>query len=195
MSTKKNSSGAPAAPESLNPEDYKRHTATHEAGHVVAYIRHNEIFEHATILPGKDGSWGLVVGGEEPWTKKKAKAKVSINLGGYAACIAAGDTEDQAVFGCGTDFNNAQERIDAWQLGTLSEAKAKAVKFMRRRKNVRAVELVAQHLLLHGKLETWYLGVLVSLADGETTPAEFDQFLVFRADCMKSREKARKATA
>jgi hypothetical protein len=167
------------APKLLTPEEFRRKIAIHEAGHAIAFIRNNVNLGFVTIVPSKNAD-GETLGGGDAWNKREGQKHLIIHCAGYAACISAGYTEDQAASGCGQDFVYAQIEIDRWRLGTLTDAKAMAVKFMRRRKNVRAVDLLAQHLLQHDRLDAHYVQVLVTVADGETTEAEFDEYLELR---------------
>jgi len=63
---------------------------------------------------------------------------------------------------------------------------AQAVELMRRPENVAAVALLAEHLLRHKTLDGDYLGVLVELADGNCTEAEFARHLQLREGTRRS---------
>jgi hypothetical protein len=49
----------------------------------------------------------------------------------------------------GHDFDESWTALQAWRLGTLREWKARTVRIMRQRKNLAAVALVADKLLVH----------------------------------------------
>jgi hypothetical protein len=49
----------------------------------------------------------------------------------------------------GRDFDESWTALQAWRLGTLREWKARTVRIMRQRKNLAAVALVADKLLVH----------------------------------------------
>jgi hypothetical protein len=154
-------------------------TAIHEAGHVVAFIRHDLEHGDATILQDHDSAGSVLTHGKAD-NPADAQAKAISFCAGYASSVVSGVTEDQAVAGCGHDFELAAEIVDFWQLGSLSDWKVKAVEFMRRAENVRAVDLIAKHLLQHGTLDADYMRVLLTVSDGETTETEFAQYLKLR---------------
>ena len=159
----------------------KRRTAIHEAGHVVAMLRHCVEYGYATIAQDDDSAGHVLTHGKAD-NPADAQGKAIGFCGGYAACLAAGYPEAQAIAGCGHDFNLASEIIDFWQLGSLADWQAKAVEFMRKPENVHAGDLIAKHLLQHSTLDTDYLKVLLGVAD-EGTPeawAGFERYLALR---------------
>jgi hypothetical protein len=163
-------------------------TALHEAGHVVAHARLGILQDTATIV-ASDGRAGASVaeGAGHVWSKEQAGPMVLAYCAGYAALIAAGHPEEVAARGCDDDFEEAAELIGFWCLGDgLDEWKARAAALMGAPENVRAVRLVAEHLMERGTLDADYLGVLVELADGECTQEEFKQWLGFWARCRQS---------
>jgi hypothetical protein len=159
--------------------DDLRKTAIHEAGHVVAMIRLGVEHAFATLVRSEDWA-GYVQGEGRPEKKSGAEAQTTAHCAGYAACVVAGFGEERASEGCGNDFDKAQDLIDFWQMGSLTDWQTKAVEFMSRPENVRAVDILAAHLLKHTTLEAEYLSVLISVADGETTEAEFERYLIIR---------------
>jgi hypothetical protein len=103
---------------------------------------------------------------------------------GYAAVLAAGHPENEALRGTSVDFEEAQELIGFWGLaGDLDKWKTDAVELMRRPENAAAVALVADHLLRCSHLDGDLIDVLLDLADGHMSQEEFEQFLQFR--CMR----------
>jgi hypothetical protein len=98
---------------------------------------------------------------------------------GYAALIVAGYSEADARRGADEDFAKAEDLIERWQLGTQAEWLARAVEFMRQPANVRAVEMLADRLLEHRRLNEEYADNLISLADGEWTKEEWEAWEAF----------------
>lgn len=156
--------------------------AIHEAGHAVAHIRLNIDQECATIVRGV-GTLGGVTAEADPWTKGEAQAQVIAYCSGYAACVAAQYAEDRANEGCWDDFERAQTLIEFWDLDALADCKAKSVELMCIAENIRAVNLIGQYLMQHGTVDADCMAVLVDVADGGTTQAEFDEYIRFRAKC------------
>lgn len=155
-------------------------TAIHEAGHVVAHVRLDLGHDGGHIVP-EENILGAALGEgfEHVWDKSGAEPVVLAFCAGYAAMIAAGYGEDRARAGTGSDFDGVQKLIDFWELpGTLEDWLAKSVALMRRPENVKAVALVAEHLMRHKRLTGDYCNVLVELADGEATEAEFSHYVL-----------------
>lgn len=161
--------------------DRERHTAIHEAGHAVAYIRLNLDHGGAEIVPKEEaGTLGSAAGEglEHVWDKEQAGPAVLALCAGYAALAAAGHGDDVARGGTDSDFESAEHLIDFWALsGTLEDWMARAVVLMSSPENVAAVAKVAEHLLEHKRLDGDYIAVLVELADGDCTEQEFKQYL------------------
>ena len=161
-------------------------TARHEAGHVVAHLRLGIDQDQATIVsktaPG--GQWiGAVAaeGAQHVWNKEQAGPMVLAFAAGYAALVAAGYSDDAARIGADDDFEQAAHLIDFWGLvGGFEAWLMQAVEFMRRPENVAAVAMIADHLLQHETLDGECLSVLVDVADGNCTEAEFAQYLRLR---------------
>ena len=158
--------------------DPRRATAIHEAGHVVAHIRLNIEYGHVTIAPKGDTLGAATAAGQEHvWKKEDAGPMVIAFCAGYAAMIAAGYSEEDARRGCDDDFEQAAELLDYWGLPDGLEAwQPRAVELMRSPENVSAVALFAEHLLRHERLEADYLDVLIELADGAITEADFAHY-------------------
>lgn len=161
-----------------------RSTALHEAGHAVAHVRFRILAGNVTIAAKKTythlvrGS-AVAEGAESVWSKTEAKPQILAYCAGYAALIAAGYGDEAARAGCDDDFEKATKLIEDWQLGTLDDWMSDAVEFMRQ--NIRATNLVADHLMRHETLDSDYIDVLVSVADGDCTDEEFKQYLELRA--------------
>lgn len=162
----------------------ERQTAIHEAGHAVAHVRLGLDQEGADIIRNEDaGTLGGAAGEgvNQVWNKEQAEPVVLAFCAGYAALVAAGH-EDGAHLGADDDFEQAEYLIEYWGLqGTLADYKAKSVEQMSAPDNIRAVGMVAEHLLEHKKLDGEYIRVLVDMADGEVTEQEFARYLRFRA--------------
>jgi hypothetical protein len=174
-----NSFDAQEAPGLPPPEAYRLQIAIHEAGHVVTFIRLGVDFGLATIVPTEDCA-GTTRSHVKAWDKEDAQAKAIGSCAGYAACVAAGYAEERAALGCVSDFDETDDLIEFWGLAPLSTHKAEAVELMCLPENKRAVTLISQHLLLYDTLDEDYMIVLVEVADGLTTEAEFDQYLRLR---------------
>lgn len=157
--------------------------AIHESGHAVAHERFDILQAFVTIVPDGDRQGAcLAEGAGSVYSASEAADMVLAYCAGYAAMIAAGYAEEAARDGCGDDFAIADELIEFWALpGGRDAWLAKAVELMRRPENVTAVAVFTEHLLEHKTLDGDYLGVLIGLADGNVTQAEFDRYLRFRA--------------
>lgn len=82
-----------------------------------------------------------------------------------------------------TTLKKSSQLIENWGLEhSLEGFKGLAVELMSKPKNMAAVELVAEFALEHKKVEGEVIDVLVELADGKCTKAEFDRYLVVRKD-------------
>jgi hypothetical protein len=156
--------------------------ARHEAGHAVANLRLGIDQERVTIVPnGGVGGSCVSAGSEAVWDERTARDMVLAYCAGYAALIAAGYSDADARVGCDDDFDHADELISTWQLpGDTQAWLVSAVELMRRPENVAAVTLVAEHLLRYKTLDVGYFEVLVDLADGNATEAQFAQYLQLR---------------
>jgi hypothetical protein len=157
-------------------------TALHEAGHAVAHARLGIQQLQATIVAQAWRAGAVTAEGlQHVWNAEQAGPMVEAYCAGYAALIAAGHDEAVAASGCEDDFESAERLIQDWGLaGTLDIWKARAVALMSQPDNKRAAALVAEHLLAHKRLDSDYLNVLVEMADGECTEAEFQQYLALR---------------
>lgn len=160
-------------------------TAIHEAGHAVAYRRLHADAQAvgAVSVVADEESLGHAIGpGERSiWNAEYAEAVVMSLCSGYAAVLVAGYAEEEAVLGCGSDFERAGDLIAEWGLGGDLEAwKFKAAELMRRPENVAGVALVAEHLLRHQRLEADFVDVLLEYADGDCSPEDFAQYLAIR---------------
>ena len=141
-------------------------TATHEAGHAVAFFRLGIDLKRVTIQPGKNMSGHTLVTGS-PIDPLQAIKRVIGDLSGHAALVVAGYGPAIARDGAGHDFNNAKELITEWALpGPLKRWKAVAVTLMRTPQNIAAVELVAEELLARETLSGKYAEALVEKSDG-----------------------------
>jgi hypothetical protein len=155
--------------------------ATHEAGHAVAHVRQGLDHEGANIIPNDaDGTLGGAAGAGvgQVWQSDEAGPVVLAYCAGYAALVAAGYSDAEALRGTDQDFAEAESVITTWALPDGLEGwKTRAVEMMGRPENVAAVALVAQHLTERRVLSPDLLGALVELSDGEITADEFKQFL------------------
>ena len=157
-------------------------SALHEAGHAVAQLRFEILGNEVKISPSGDTPGAVGSAGAKPVrSNDEAAARVLSCCAGYAALVAAGHDKVQAAIGCDSDFLEAANLIKYWGLeGDLETWKRKAISLMRFPRNVAAVEMVAAHLLRQLVLAGDYVEVLVDLADGSISQAEFDDFLALR---------------
>lgn len=152
-------------------------TAIHEAGHTVAWSRlfPSRYMIGVSIIPDyEDGAAGLCEG-EGLWGDEDDEylaAHDAWYCAGYAAVLAAGYSEDEAVAGCGSDFDGVH--------GDLATAKTKALDLMQQQENVAAVRRIAEELMQRRALDPDHVTLLLNLSDGEVTESEYRQFLSFR---------------
>lgn len=157
-------------------------SALHEAGHAVAQLRFEILGDEVKISPSGD-TFGTVdsAGARPVRSNDEAAARVLSCCAGFAALVATGHDKVQAAIGCDSDFLEAANLIKYWALeGDLETWKRKAVRLMRFPRNIAAVEMVAAHLLRQRVLAGDYVEVLVDLADGSISQADFDDFLALR---------------
>lgn len=160
-----------------------RSTAIHEAGHGVARFRlfPNEHFEHISIEQDDESLGQTILASDttvisESATKEEGEklfmADAIFACAGYAACVVAGFSEEQALSGCGADFERAGHRKE--------RACELSLEMLCRDENVRAVQLIADKLLEIKTIDYDHLGVLMELADGECSEEEYREYLEFR---------------
>ena len=167
-----------------------KHTAYHEAGHAVAHLRLNVQQGNVTIKP-HDGNLGssAAEGKEHVWSAEEAPNQVLCYCAGYAALIAIGCSEDDAVLGADNDFENAAELIETWSLSvSLDDWRTQSVELMSRPENIRAVDFVANALMKYETLDSDYLDILSDLADGNISEEEWQQFISWRHPEMLTQE-------
>jgi hypothetical protein len=158
----------------------KHSTAIHEAGHAVAHFR-LRIDQLGASIASDGNLAGYSHASSSVFNGRDAEDQVIAYCSGYAACLAANLPDADA--GCGDDLEKAQELIESWQLGSLTEWQAKAVELLSRPENISAVALIAKHLLRWQTLDVDYMGMLLEVADGNMTTAEFDRYCDFRSRC------------
>ena len=132
-----------------------------------------------TVEPDDDSSGAhfseqLTVTDETPDddAEEQFEAYAAYLCAGYAAVLAAEYPEEQAAEGCDSDFGQAGHRLDV--------GKRMAVELMQRPENRRAVFHVAEALLRLKCLDQDHLAVIISVADGEMTETEYQEYLNFR---------------
>jgi hypothetical protein len=160
-----------------------RRTATYEAGHVVAHVRLGLEHRRVSLGPRGNGVHGTAgrEGARPASDAARAKLVALAHCAGYAALIAAGYGEADALRGTGDDFREADELLQRWRLGgDIATWKAQAVELMRRPENVAAVAVVAQHLLERRKVDSDWVGCVLALLDGDMTETEFAGYVRFR---------------
>lgn len=166
-----------------------RITAIHEAGHFVAGHRMNLDDGIVSIEPDPSaGTLGHCQQEDSHWSAKEGQDQVTVLCAGYAAVVASGVDPEIASQGCRDDFEKAEQIIDFWGLPGLEEQKASALEWMREAKNMRAVEAVADELLVQKTLASDFLWEIVNHADGECTDEELEMFRLFWAQCKQGHE-------
>jgi hypothetical protein len=161
-----------------------RWVAVHEAGHGVARLRlfPDQYFDDISIAPEEDSLGRISLSfdttivpdtcGEEEGEDVFLRDAISA-CAGYAACIAAGYSEEQALTGCESDFERAGHRKE--------RACELALELMANGANVLAVTLIADKLLELTTVDHDHIIILMQLADGECSEAEYREYLDMRA--------------
>ncbi len=161
-------------------DDEERKTAIHEAGHAVASVRlfPDRLVLEVSIEPepdkgllGKHAADELTVLCSTPDEQAAAsfEAEAIYSCAGYAAVLAAGYPEAEAIAGCESDFAEAGDLLDI--------GKSKAVELMQRPENQQAVKHVADELSRHRCLDGDHVAVLINVADGDMTEKEYQAYL------------------
>ncbi len=88
---------------------------------------------------------------------------------GYAALIAYGCPEEEALLGCESDIEQAGS--------FLQEGKSGAISLFRKVQNRAAVELIADELVRIKTLDHSQVSTLLEVADGEATMDDYWEFL------------------
>jgi ATP-dependent Zn protease len=167
----------------MNPKR-REATALHEAGHAVAGARlfpAGRTTGRTRIEPDDEAGTGahheaedLVFAITDDPSEFEAQSaefrkEAVYDCAGYAALIAAGYSEADATQGCGSDFDKAAGNAYT----TLEAAKTRAVELMREPKNIAAVQRVADELLRKNTLEPDEVAILIEIADGESSEADY----------------------
>lgn len=155
-------------------------TALHEAGHALVFVRlfpEQHGFEvtirpdiearsqgHCSTLDVSTVSIATPVNEAE----RAFRDYAIFCCAGYAALIAQGYGQQDAELGCESDFEEAGRYLD--------HGKREAVKLLSQPENIEAAKLLAQELLENEMLRWDEVEVIVSVADGETTQAEYEEF-------------------
>ena len=162
----------------------RKHTAYHEAGHVVAHCRLNIPQGEASIKPNPhERILGNVLaeGVKHVWDAKYAHEIALGYCAGYAALIAAGYSDEVARQGAGDDFENVEELIDKWSLPEpLEDLLDQSVILMSRPENIRVVDSIAKKLMKYETLDSDYIDRLVDRVDGTITDEDWRQYLHLR---------------
>ena len=161
-----------------------RWAAVHEAGHGVARLRlfPDQYFEHISIEQEEDSLGRVRLSFDTTVVPKSSSDQEAEDVflndaicacAGYAACIVAEFSLEQALTGCESDFERAGHRKElACEL---------ALELMGLDSNVRAVRLIADKLLELTTLDHDHIGVLIEIADGECSEEEYREYLDLRA--------------
>ena len=160
--------------------DVARITAIHESGHFLVGYRMNWYHGMVSIEPDHAaGTEGYCHQEDSHWNVEQGQDQVTALCAGYAAVVASGIDHEIAIQGCESDFEKALEIIDFWELPSLEEQKASAVEWMRDDKNRKAVEAVADELMIKKTVHSELLDVIVEHADGECTDEELERIRWF----------------
>ena len=163
--------------------DEKLKTATHEAGHAVAFAR---LFpdlvcggvsiepDHEEMTLGRHFGEEMAMFADTPDEQADAHFQnwAVYCCAGYAAVLVTGYTETQAAGGCESDFEGAGRFLEI--------GKQKAVELVQRPENIRAVKHVAEELLRRKRIDADHLPMLIGFADGEMTAEEYQAYLALR---------------
>jgi len=171
----------------LSPMIEQNKTAIHEAGHAVACYRlfgDDRYGGRLTIVPrgdllGSHRAEELVFDGTEEVTAEERQAfenEAIYSCAGYAAMLAAGYAEEEALAGCEADFEKAERVCNV----RLYVSKEKAMALMMQPQNIAAVARVAGELLSSSTLESEEIEILIDVADGEATEQDYQQYLVMK---------------
>ena len=160
-----------------------KHAAIYEAGHALAFIRlYGRHHGPVTLLPEPEAETRASTpepGGDPSGDRLAAEAQVLVALAGYAALIAARETEDTAARGAEQDFQAARQAItQGLPGGDFAQWCAQAIEMMSAANNLKAVECIASELLFRQTLSDQLLAVLVEFADGEITAEDYQRFLL-----------------
>ena len=159
-------------------------TATHEAGHAVAFYRlfgdaarygHTLTIEPHEDLLGSHRAEELVFHGVGELTAEQRLAfenEAIYSCAGYAAVLAGGYSDEEALAGCGSDFDKAERACDV----RLDVSKENAVELMTLPENTSAVARVAGELLSQSTLEWDEVIILIEIADGEATEQDYQRY-------------------
>ena len=161
-----------------------RHTAIHEAGHAVAHHRLNimqayvsieseNIYDDEGNLMGQNLGRVTAEGAKHVYSKAEAEDQALAFCSGYAALLAAGYSEAEALRGADDDFEWTRYLIDRWQLADESEWRRKALSTMCEAVNIAAVARISEELLEERRLEMHLIELLVDVADGQITEEKY----------------------
>lgn len=155
--------------------------AIHEGGHALAAIRFNMAVGVVEVLdePNEQDQGGFALVEDSPFdvTPENVMGRVIVNLAGYAALKALGYPESVAMEGVGSDFEMAQELIEAFGLPDIDHCKAQAVKFLEQAENLRALEELWPFLLKYRRVSSDAVELIIDYADGLIEAEELQSIL------------------
>jgi len=159
------------------------HTAIHEAGHAVANHRRKIDQEKVSIKP--DPSKDLLgrsvsAGVDHVYSEDDARSMALAYLAGYAALIAHGYSEDEALNGADDDYEKTVQLIETWKLDRLETLKREAIELMSQAENAKAVRLLADRLLENEEIYSDEIEIIIEVADGSETEENYQSFLETR---------------
>ena len=167
-----------------------KETAIHEAGHAVAFYRlfgdaarygHTLTIEPHEHLLGSHHAEELVFHGVGELTAEQRLVfanEAIYSCAGYAAVLAAGYSDETALAGCESDFDQAEHACDV----PLDVSKKKAVELMTLPENIAAVARVVGQLLSQSTLEWEEVEILINVADGEATEHDYQRYLAIKRE-------------
>ena len=160
-----------------------RWVAIHEAGHGVSRLRlfPDQYFEDISIAQEEDSLGRLTLSFDTTVVPRFSSDEEGEDVflrdaicacAGYAACVAAGYSQEQALSGCESDFERAGHRKE--------RACELALELMASGANVLAVRLLADKLLELTTVDHDHILILMQLTDGECSEAEYREYLDMR---------------
>ena len=160
----------------------RRLTAIHEAAHAVTHLRlHQHIYIGTVTIVATDGLDGRAQfervdsGSADDW-----RNEVVVLCAGYASQLLAGDNEDDARIGASSDLEQAAEIISRWNLSPLADHVSAATQLLEQSCNRKAIERIAAELLKQETLPGDEVEMLLAIADGEASEADYEQYLLLR---------------
>ena len=166
-------------------------TALHEAGHAVAFVRLwqvGRVSRRVTIVNDdemlgrhsvEDLVFKVASNTDDSAVQNAEFEKEAIYcFAGYAAVLAAGHSDDTALDGCTTDFDQARQCTET----PLEIIKQQAVALMHLPENIAAVRRLADELIHRQTISGDEIDMLVDVSDGSMSENDYQRYLALKAD-------------